>query len=89
MPQHRVVPALGQRCLETVTHRLANLPVDLLYADLAVGSKDTFLMKLIETSPATERARTRIHGVPPESIGIRRLSHPEEFGIIKEFGIVK
>ena len=40
---------------------------------------DTYLMTTKELDKHLEPGRTKIHGVSPESIALRRLQHPEEF----------
>jgi hypothetical protein len=78
--------AVRQRHLETVDLRFKNVNDWVLYGELLTGGPDSFLMTREEAKAKREQERPhdKIHGVSPESIAIRRLSHPEEFGIWPE-----
>jgi hypothetical protein len=73
--------ALRQRHLETAAFRLDNMSVGTKFGDLLNGFPDSFLQKVEDRRPIPDHVRNKIHGVSPESIAMRRATHPEEFGI--------
>jgi hypothetical protein len=68
-----------QRYLEKAKHEMSDMPPFELYGSSLWTHPDTYLMTCGELEKHLEPARTKIHGVSPESIAIRRLRHPEEF----------
>jgi hypothetical protein len=68
-----------QRYMERARHDMSAMPPFELYGGSLWTHPDTYLMTSAELDKHLEPGRTKIHGVSPESIALRRLQHPEEF----------
>jgi hypothetical protein len=68
-----------QRYMERARHDMSDMPPFELYGGSLWTHPDTYLMTTAELDKHLEPGRTKIHGVSPESIALRRLQHPEEF----------
>ena len=73
--------AVRERQLESVTDFLSRTPSCIKYGDMHKGLEDSMLLPTECQRPIPDNIRNKIHGVSPESLVARRLSHPEEFSI--------
>jgi len=77
------IATVRQRYVETARFRMDDLHPNLLYGNTLVGNPDSFLTDLKESKANSAKFPPKIHGISPESIALRRQSHPEEFGLLK------
>ena len=68
-----------ERYMGKAKYEMSNMQPFELYGSSFWMHPDTYLMTTKELDKHLEPGRTKIHGVSPESIALRRLQHPEEF----------
>jgi hypothetical protein len=74
--------AVRHRYVETAKWTMKNGRPNLLYGGMQSGiGSDPLLEKLVDRRPVSAEEREQILSVPPETVAIHRVNHPEEYGL--------
>ena len=74
--------AVRHRYVETAKWTMKNGRPNLLYGGMQSGiGSDPLLEKLVDRRPVSAEEREEILSVPPETVAIHRVNHPEEYGL--------
>jgi hypothetical protein len=75
------IGTVRNRYLECARWTLRKGRPNQLYQGMHLGIGDQLLEKLVDKRPVSNAEREAILSVPPETLAIHRLRHPEEYGV--------